>query len=167
MVRRALPLLLAATMALPAVACGGGGGSQTVVPIAQLRADVVPNELLGLTVKREDVRARIGQVKRPFVEATGLYSLRKGKELQATLQISQFNDKADVRDPAFRLAIVNQIGSTAPRAFRMGSHTVYLTSAKRQAVAVFFERHSFAVLATLDTFDQSRALLRRLLELDL
>jgi hypothetical protein len=106
-------------------------------------------------------------VKRTYVRSTGLYSLREGKQLQATLQISQFNDKADLSDPTFRLAIVNQIGSTQPQPFRMGSHTVYLTTAKRQAVAVFFERRSFAVLSTLDTYEQGRALLRELLEMKL
>lgn len=159
---------LAVVLALSAsVGACGGDGSQQAAPIAQMGADVLPKTILDLTVKREDVHERIGGVKRPYVAATGLYSLREGKELQATLQVSEFNDKADVSDPTFRLAIVNQIGSTAPRAFRMGKHTVYLTSAKRQAVAVFFQKHSFAVLSTLDTYDQGRSLLRELLDLDL
>jgi hypothetical protein len=166
--RRFLVLLLALAVALPIAACGGGDdSSQQAAPITPTSANLLPRTILGLTVKRENVKSRVGGVKKAYVEQTGLYSLRKGKELQATLQISTFNDKADVRDRAFRLAIVNQIGSTQPRAFRMGNQTVYLTSSKRQSVAVFFHKRSLAVLSTLDTYDQGRSLLRALLELDL
>jgi hypothetical protein len=165
--RRPLPLVVALLLPLAVGGCGRGDDTASTVPVAQMGADVLPKRILDLSVAREDVKKRIGGVKRTYVESTGLYSLREGKALQATLQVSRFNDKANVKDRAFRLAIVNQIGSTQPRAFRMGSHTVYLTSAKRQAVAVFFNEHSFAVLSTLDTFDQGRALLRELLELDL
>ena len=166
MLRRIFALLLALGLPATTVACGGGS-SEEAAPVAQLGADVLPSEILDLTVKREDVHERIGGVKRSYVTSTGLYSLRDGKELQATLQISMFSDKADVGDGAFRRAIVDQIGGTQPRAFRMGTHTVYLTSAKRQAVAIFFKKRSFAVLSTLDTYDRGRALLRELLELDL
>jgi hypothetical protein len=121
----------------------------------------------GLTVSLENLKDRIGGVKRPYVLSTGLYSLRSGTVLQATLQISTFNDKARVDDPSFRLAIVNQIGSTAPSAFRMGDKIVYLTTSKRQAVAVFFTGRSMAVLSTLDTYDAGRSLLRKVLELKL
>jgi hypothetical protein len=165
--RRPAALLVALALAFAVGACGRDDGSQQAAPIAQMGADVLPKRILDLTVKREDVHERVGGVKRPYVVATGLYSLREGKELQATLQISEFSAKADVGDPSFRLAIVNQIGSTQPRAFRMGSHTVYLTTAKRQAVAVFFKKRSFVVLSTLDTYDEGRSLLRALLELDL
>lgn len=165
--RKLLVLLLALAVALPAAACGGGDSHDEAAPITPTSADLLPSTILGLKVKRENVKSRVGGVKRAYVDQTGLYSLRDGKELQATLQISTFNDKADVRDSKFRLAIVNQIGSTQPRAFRMGNQTVYLTASKRQAVAVFFKQRSFAVLSTLDTYDQGRALLRALLELKL
>jgi hypothetical protein len=165
--RRFLALLFALAVALPIAACGGGDSTEQAAPITPTNADLLPKTILGLTVKRENVKSRVGGVKKAYVDQTGLYSLRKGKELQATLQISTFNDKADLRDPEFRTSIVNQIGSTQPRAFRMGDHTVYLTSSKRQAVAVFFEAHSFGVLSTLDTYDAGRSLLRALLELDL
>jgi hypothetical protein len=166
-VRKLLVLLLALAFVAPTAACGGGDSHEEAAPITPTSADLLPSTILGLKVKRENVKSRVAGVKRSYVESAGLYSLRDGKELQATLQVSTFNDKADVRSRAFRQAIVDQIGSTQPRAFRMGNQTVYLTASKRQAVAVFFKQHSFAVLSTLDTYDQGRALLRALLEIDL
>ena len=165
--RRVLAVVLALGIALPAASCGGDGSRNDAAPITPTSADLLPSTILGLKVKRENVKSRVAGVKRSYVESAGLYSLRDGKELQATLQVSTFNDKADIRSRAFRQAIVDQIGSTQPRAFRMGNQTVYLTASKRQAVAVFFKQHSFAVLSTLDTYDQGRALLRALLEIDL
>ena len=77
------------------------------------------------------------------------------------------NDDADTNDERFRLAVVNQIGSTEPKAFRMGTETVYLTASKRQSVAVHFGERSFTVLSTLETYESSRSLLREVLELEL
>jgi hypothetical protein len=161
-------LLLALALALPAVAgaCGRGGDDEAKIVISQLDRDAVPGEILGLTVDLEDVEERIAGVDRSYIESTGLFSLRDGKELKATLQISRFTSEADI-DRDFRLAIVDQIGSTKPRAFRMCDRTVYLTSSKRQAVAVFFRARSFVVLSTLDTYDSGRSLLREVLELEL
>ena len=163
---RARAAVASATVALLLAACGGGGEDEATA-IAELGADALPSEILGLTVEVEDVTDRIGGVERNYVDATGLYSLREEDRLQATLQIAHLNEDAAVEDESFRLSIVNQIGSTEPKAFRMGEETVYLTASKRQAVAVFFDDRSFVVLSTLETFDQSRSLLREVLELEL
>lgn len=159
-------LWIALVTALVLAACGGGSSDDTVV-IEQLGADVLPATLGGLRVEREDVEPRIAGVDRSYVEATGLYVLREGEALQGTLQVSRLSDDADIDDPAFRLSIVNQIGSTEPKAFRMGDDVVYLTASKRQAVAVFFSERSFGVLSTLETYEHGRSLLREVLELDL
>ena len=159
---------LAAGLALAASLAGcGGGGDGDATAIAALPEDTLPSELLGLTVEPEDVSERLEGADRSYVEAAGLYSLREGERLQATLQVTRLNDEADTDDERFRLAVVNQIGSTEPKAFRMGDRIVYLTASKRQSVAVFFGERSFGVLSTLETFEQSRALLREILELDL
>jgi len=165
--RRVLAVVFALAVALPVASCGGRGSRNDAAPITPTSADLLPSTILGLKVKRENVKARVAGVKRSYVDRAGLYSLRDGKVLEATLQVSTFNDKADVKSSEFRLAIVNQIGSTQPRAFRMGNQTVYLTASKRQAVAVFFKKRTFAVLSTLDTYDQGRELLRALLAVDL
>jgi hypothetical protein len=160
--------IVASTLALVVALAGcGGGDDETAAAIATLPDDAVPSEILDLTVEAEDVEERLEGAERNYVDATGLYSLREGDRLQATLQVARLNDEADVDDERFRLSIVNQIGSTEPKAFRMGESTVYLTASKRQSVAVFFEERSFVVLSTLETYESSRALLREVLELDL
>jgi hypothetical protein len=160
--------IVASTLALVVALAGcGGGDDETAAAIATLPDDAVPSEILDLAVEAEDVEERLEGAERNYVDATGLYSLREGDRLQATLQVARLNDEADVDDERFRLSIVNQIGSTEPKAFRMGESTVYLTASKRQSVAVFFEERSFVVLSTLETYESSRALLREVLELDL
>ena len=70
-----------------------------------------------------------------FIDALSLYSLRKNDLVQATLQVSRFNDGADVDADKFRQTVVNQIGGTAPRTVRLGSETVYLTTGTKQTIA--------------------------------
>lgn len=165
--RSRLLAALAACALLPLLAACGGGGEEETFTIAQLGEDAVPRTILGLTVEQEDVAERLEGSPRAYVDATGLYSLREGDRLQGTLQVSTFKDDVEVNDRRFRLSIVNQIGSTEPKPFRMGDEVVYLTASKRQAVAVYFESHSFVVLSTLETFPHSRSLLREVMELDL
>src|SRR5580765_6199323 len=112
--RRVLAVVFALAVALPVASCGGGSRNDAA-PITPTSADLLPSTILGLKVKRENVKARVAGVKRSYVDRAGLYSLRDGKVLEATLQVSTFNDKADVKSSEFRLAIVNQIGSTQPR----------------------------------------------------
>ena len=152
-------------LALTAAACGGGDDAG--VTVAQLGADELPSTILGLRVETEDVGERLEAADESYVEAVGLYSLREGERLQATLQVSHFADDVDVDDEVFKQAIVDQIGSTEAKAFRMADDIVYLTASKRQNVAVFFEERSFVVLSTLESFEQSRALLREVMELEL
>jgi hypothetical protein len=159
--RRVMLLLVVLSLA----ACGRT--DDDVATIVQLGSDALPTRIHGLTVEHEDVEERIAGVNRTYIESTGLYTLREGKKLQGTLQVSRFNDDVDPTDERFRLSLVNQIGSTEPKAFRMGDHVVYLTASKRQAVAVFFTGTAFGVLSTLETYEESRALLRDVLELEL
>ena len=158
---------VALTLALVLLAACGGGGDDAPVTVAQLGDDAVPSSILGLRVETEDVTERIENTDKPYVEAVGLFSLRDGKRLEATLQVSTFADDVDPEDETFRQSIVDQIGSTEAKAFRMADEIVYLTASKRQNVAIFFEDSSFVVLSTLETFEQSRALLREVMELNL
>ena len=153
--------------ALASAACGGGGEPKAAASeIKAIGAEAVPGELRGLAVTAEEV-SNLAEVKRPFVEAVGLYSLREAEQLQATLQISRFTKEADTSNPDFRTAVVQQIGSSVPRIFRMGERTVYVTTGRRQSIAVWFENRHLFILATREEFDQPRALLREALEIKL
>lgn len=141
-----------------------GGGPPR--PIEVLGQGPVPTELLGLKVAPEPLES-LAQAERPFVDAVGLYSLRTQDDaLQATLQMSRFSASADVDSERFRQSVVAQIGSSTPRAFRMGSHTVHLTTGRRQNVAVWFKGRHFFVLATREEYEQPRALLRATLAIE-
>ena len=162
-------LVVGVALAVLLAACGGGDGGddEASEPIVQLDASILPGSLAGLTVAAEDVGEQLADVRRSYVAAAGFYSLREGELLQGTIQVTQLNDEADASDERFQRAIVTQIGSAEPREFRMGTENVFLTSATKQIVAVFFEGDNVVVLSTREGFDRPRTLLREALELEL
>lgn len=149
---------------LVAPACGAKPKEVGAAKVEKLDPSIVPSELAGLAVAPEEIGGAT-EVKNPFVKSVGLFSLRQGELLQGTLQVSQFADNADSQKSRFRASVVQQIGSTVPKAYRMGKRTVYLTAGKRQSIAVWFEGTTFFVLSTRDDFGQPRALLRAALEI--
>lgn len=146
-------------------ACGKGGDHPVVHAIKPLSVDSLPATVIGLTVKSESAEQfKNSAAKRPYIDAVALYSLRRGDELQATLQISRFDSTARVGDPSFRASLLGQIGSTAPRPVRMGAETVFLTTGARQSVSVWFRDRYMFILSSREDFDQPRRMLRALLE---
>lgn len=164
-VSRRWAAIVVGTTLLVAPACGGDEPKDVgAKKVEKLDPSVVPGELQGLKVSPEEIGGAT-EVKSPFVEKVGLFSLREGELLQGTLQVSKFADNADSEKWRFRLSVVQQIGSTVPKPYRMGDRTVYLTAGKRQSIAVWFEGPHFFVLSTRDDFGQPRALLRSALEI--
>jgi hypothetical protein len=166
--RRLASLLLAAALAV--AGAGACGGSEEKVQrgraIKALELPGVPPDLLGLKLTREDVSATTERVNLAFVDSVALYSLRNDKDLvQATLQVSHFTEEARTGESSFRQAVVNQIGSAQPRAFRLGGETVYLTTGTKQSIAVWFKGDHLFVLASRADYDTPRTLLRKALEL--
>ena len=125
----------------------------------------LPPDLLGLKLAQEDVSDDLAKVPKAFIDALSLYSLRHNDLVMATLQVSRFNDGADVKAPKFRQTVVNQIGSSAPRTVRLGGDTVYLTTGTKQSIAVWFKDRYLFVLATRADYDEPRTLLRKALEI--
>jgi hypothetical protein len=154
-------LVAAVVAAASLAACGRGQDAPAAVrTVEDLGPGPVPAEMLGLKLHPESVEV-LKAAERPFVDAVGLYSLRSPDDLlQATLQLSRFSPDADYRSERFQQAVVQQIGSSAPRAFRMGDQTVHLTTGRRQSVAVWFKDRYLFVLATREEFEQPRSLLR-------
>ena len=140
----------------------GNSGDQ----IGKLDIDL-PERVLGLRVAREDVRETLAQVSDTYVEALSVYSLRKRKLLQATLQASQFGEQADYASSHFQETVVHGLGGQAPRQVRVGEHRVWLTTGTNQQLVTWFEGPRFYVLSIRQDYPRPRALLRRLLEEDL
>jgi hypothetical protein len=125
----------------------------------------LPPDLLGLKLAREDVSDDLAKVPKAFIDSLSLFSLRHNDLVMATLQVSRFNDGADVNAQKFRQTVVNQIGSSAPRTERLGAETVYLTTGTKQSIAVWFKDRYLFVLATRADYDEPRTLLRQALEI--
>ena len=166
---RALGAFLALGM-LASTACASGPSvASEATPadqIEQLPPEIVPGEILGLKVTRENMSEQLTDVRRAYTDAVGLYSLRRGELLQATLQVTRFNEEADWDTPRFRASIVGQIGGTVPERVRVGEDIVYLTRGTKQSLSIWFRDRHLMVLAVREEFLQPRALLREVLEIE-
>jgi hypothetical protein len=163
-------VLLALVLALAGggvTACGGNAEVERAEAraIAAIDADRLPAELLGLQIKREDIAEILDSTKRPYLDEAGLYSLREGETLQATLQVGRFAEGVDHTRPEFRQKLLNTVGGGSIRELRLGDRQVYLTSGDRQQVALWFQDAYLMVLSTREEYGTPRALLRAALEL--
>jgi hypothetical protein len=166
----------ALAVALAAGGCGQSDGNEAKPTsgkkVKQLELASLPTELLGLEVRREDVTGTVAKVDATYLTGLGLWSLRKipepdsggGDLVQATLQVSRFNAAARPKSSDFRQTVVNQIGSSKPRAFRLGKRTVYLTTGTKQSIAVWFKEDYLFILASRADYEEPRTLLRAALE---
>lgn len=159
--------LIAGALAVVLAACGGGGGPKGVAGkrIQSLPAEVVPSQVLGLQVNKEDIDKALAQARRTYLDATSVYSFRDADLLQATLQVSRFTDDARFRSAEFRGTLVNQIGGSTPAPVRLSGREVFLTSGNRQRIAVWFRDRYMFVLATRDEFAEPKTLLRQAMEI--
>lgn len=163
---RLISVALLAALALATAGCGDDSADAAAArDVQDLKLEGLGEQVLDLAVRPED-SAVARNARRPFVDGVGLYSLRRGEMLQATLQVSRFTKAADADGGRFRSAVVGQIGSTVPQAFRMGDETVYLTTGRRQSIAVWFKGRHFFVLSTREEYEQPRTLLRELIGIE-
>lgn len=161
--------LLVVVMAFTAGACGGDDESATATKIELLPKDLLPASMAGLRVASEDIEGTVkGAKRRSYLDSAGLYSFRTDDDLlQATLQVSRFSEEARFKDREFRQSVLQQIGSTVPRSFRMGDQTVYLSTGKSQNVVIWFKDEYLFVLSSREEFGRPRTLLREAIDLDL
>jgi len=169
---RGWPRLSAAALVLVlAVLTAGCGGDDTAAPtkIELLPNDLLPASMAGLRVDAEDIEETVkGGKRQSYLESAGLYSFRTDDDLlQATLQVSRFDEKARFTDNDFRQSVLLQIGSTVPRSFRMSDQTVYLSTGRRQNVVIWFKGEYLFVLSTREEFGRPRSLLREAIDLEL
>lgn len=162
---------LAAGLAIAAVAgCGGGHSAAqngtTGDRIAHAVAVAMPTQVLGLTVKAEDVTKTVALAEHSYVDSVVLYGLRSDGLLQATFQISKFNPGSRYTSATFRQTIANQVGSQLPVTATVNGQTVYVTAGNRQRLSVWFRGSYLFILATRQDYAMPRTLLRQLLALD-
>ncbi len=155
-------LVAGALLALAAVGCGGGGVEDTAAA-GPAQANL-PQQILGLRVKPEDISNNLKAIKRPYVDSVAVFSLRDGDLLRASLQVSRFNGAARPKDPDFIGTIVSTIGGAAQESIRVSNETVYATTASDQIVFTWFRGHGMFVLAVQRQYEFPRTLLRRLID---
>jgi len=134
--------------------------------ITLISSSVLPSTVLDLEVTPEDVADQVATESRAFVDEIGLFGLRAGDLLKATLQVSRFNDDADLDRAAFRNRILREIGQRVPEELRLGADRVHVTTGNRQTIAIWFRGDHMMILSVRSDYDQPRRLLRELLELD-
>lgn len=163
--RPAAVVLVAAALSL-GVACGTPSPTGTSAKnIKQLPSDLLSGTYLGLEPRREDITSSLGsQDANAYVNAVGLYSLRRNDRLEATLQISRLSDNARPSDPQFQKLVADQIGGTKVQAYVMSGNNVYRSSQRKQSLSSWFRGDYFLILSVRDTYKEPRALLRLLLE---
>jgi hypothetical protein len=151
-------------------ACGGGTNAEaeatSAKDIEQLPEDLLPSEILGLQVQREDMAGTLQGAQRSYVQSVGLYSLRKDDLLQATIQVSEFNNNARVDDSDFRRSLLAQVGGSVPKQVVLGGESIWLTTGTKQTLAVFFRQRLMFVVAVRDDYGQPRTLVREALDLE-
>lgn len=167
---RRVAIALVALGMLATSACDSGPSASAEATAAddieQLPADLLPNELLGLAVQREDMSETLQGAQLSYIDQVGLYSLRRDDLLQATIQVSRFNDNADFESSRFRRALLSQVGGSVPKEILIGDERIFLTTGTKQTIAVFFREGTMVVVAVRDDYEAPRTLLREALELE-
>ncbi|MGQ0434042.1 MAG: hypothetical protein ACT452_16750 [Microthrixaceae bacterium] len=161
--RLATPLI---ALALVLAACGDGGGeSVTVADFDKIPPDRLPATVLDLGIGAEEFSATLLAGQEPYIEALGMFGLRKGDLLQATMQVSRFDSPSTIRNPVFRRSLAGQIGGTGqPSVSRVGDETVFIMPSGRQTLAVWYGSEEMYVLTVRPEYSQPRRLLRAMVE---
>lgn len=157
---------LALVFALALGACGGGDGpSVQVADFDAIPVEALPTTVLDLGVAKEDFSATLLAGQEPYIGALGMFGLRKGDLLQATIQVSRFRDPTVIDDPLFRRSLASQIGGSGqPAVSRVGEETVFIMPSGRQTLAVWYGSKEMYVLTVRPEYAQPRRLLRALVE---
>jgi hypothetical protein len=135
----------------------------TVAALLALGATAValtpPPTLNGLKMSREEIT--LSKTKRKeYLERIELFSLRHGKQLEATLQVGRFRRDAPIGRASFRRTIAGEVGTSVPVEQRIAGTTVYLTRARKLAVAVWFRGRELRVLSIRTDYDTPKSLIR-------
>ena len=123
----------------------------------------MPGEIGGLKVGTEKLVAE-KQTDREYLDEIHLYSLRRGKQLEGTIQLGRFRASAPVDQVSFRRSIASQVGTTVPVEHRVGGDTVFVTKSKRLSIAVWFSEPYMFVLSIRETYGSPKRLIRSALE---
>jgi hypothetical protein len=149
-------LLLSSCSSSPEVGARGVPGRD----LKPLEGVVIPRQVFGMTVQREDVAQALAAASRSYIDATSVYSFRLNAVLQATLQISRLLDAPRYRTTAFRQALVLGLGGSEAVPIRVGRDQIFVTTGTQQRLSVWFRDRYVFILAESDSYNMPRGLLR-------
>lgn len=141
--------------------CGGGHAARPGhATIAVLPATVVPPQLAGLRVVAEPLAPLLQGVSASDATAAGFYSLRAGRQLEATLQLTKFGPTVSWRSRSLQQRVVNQIGEAQPRVVALPDGDVYVSAGGHDRLAVWFRSGYLFVLTIRNDYAYPRTLVR-------
>jgi hypothetical protein len=155
--------------ALPLVLASAGCANEAISSPGTAEPAVLelPNQIVGLKVVQENVRASLKDVRRPYVDSVAVFSMREGDLLRATMEVGRFNSLARPKDSKFRGSIVSVVGGAKPVGIRVGEQDVFATTGTKQNIYTWFSDRGFFILGVQEDFPFPRTLLRRLIDLEL
>ena len=127
----------------------------------------IPSELVGLRVGTEDISRQTAKVKNSYADNIGMFSLREGDLLRATLEVAHLNALARPNNKGFQQSIVQLLGGSTPIPIRIGQITIYSTSGNKQNIFAWFNGRAMFVLTIHQDFEFPRTLLRKVVVLEL
>lgn len=163
---RLLIVALGLALMAPIAGCGQESPASPVRGQVESGGVILPAQLLGLQVQREEVGDLLEQAERSYIAGVGLFSLREKDLVRATLQVSKFNRLARPRNSGFRASIIGRIGQRSPQQMRVSDTTVYVSIGTDQTIFAWFKDRGFYVLSTHRDYEFPRTLLRRVMQVD-
>lgn len=154
--QRVLPFVVAVLLA--AAACGGGSDKKepsSAAPPPKVPTVLVPPSLVDGTLTLTDDRqarktfSKLGE--RALVADGGLWQVRQGDRLVATLQIATVKTKVDLTDAEQRRAIVRHILPGSRQDIDVEGVTVSMSEAADKTIFVWFARDLFQVMQVKTT----------------
>jgi hypothetical protein len=134
-----------------------GVPANRIQPVA---ASSLPPSLNGLRVSEENVRPAISHQRDTYLDSLGFFALRRDTQVEATLEVGHLSSQAKPSSPGFQMALVNEIGGSAPQSAVLAGDTVYFTTGTKQRVMVWFRGRWMMILSVRDDYATPRDLLR-------
>lgn len=165
--RSTLVIVSALALIFPACSSNEGNVLERVTGSGKVGSRKVrfPSQVLGLTVKKEDISSQLEEAKQPYVDSVGMFSMREGELLRATFQVSRMNRVARPGSKEFRDTIINLMGSSEPEEIKVNEVVVFNTTGNQQDIFAWFDGKNFFVLSIHEDYLFPRTLLRRAIEL--
>lgn len=168
--RRTALVAAAAVLALLVLGTMRRGGVEPTVPKTgegALPASLAPSQIGGVELRPEPtVEKAFGQAGRASVIATGrVLSVRRGDDLEGSLQAAAFTPGVTAADADVRRAVVRSIGRGQFRLTRLGQLRVYTLNLPEQRFLLWFppDGRSYQLLVTRSTFEQADNLFTELI----